>query len=468
MLETSLNMPVSFWVVIVILLSGGFFAFERIRYGIGLPMLAVFATTAVWYVVDLFYNSYDYFTQTFSSQVLSNAWWQVALFLAVFSFLAPELHKTINARYLNQPSSAVLVVRSGVNNPFLQQRLTMLFEACLFIWAALSAIAAVRLQADVIYYFFPFLAYKMDPWARDRLGAGFDSLLALAGNLQLFSAAAFGISAALLTNRRLRAVAIAACVFAWPYYIFSRTRNSMLSSVLPGLLAWVIVRMRSPWLQKSVVLAAFFFLTNVWFGFIIANRDNMTITEALQKKGFSLTENANVHHNGLNMFEELCWANTLTTDGSLQLSWGSLYFAELVSPIPRALWPGKPTPTLAYSVARGQAHSDTGEGATISTGMIGQGVVSFGTVLGPAFAAFLMSVWAVILARLDLRGQDLMLFGFGLILTFNLGRDITTITLYTFIFGSAAIWLMNRLRGQTPPAGPSRSDLRPRHLSSNV
>ena len=56
-----------------------------------------------------------------------------------------------------------------------------------------------------------------------------------------------------------------------------------------------------------------------------------------------------------------------------------------------------------------------------------------------------MSLWVAVLARLDLHIQELgriPLYASGLILTFNLGRDITLITLYTFIFGSAIVcWL---------------------------
>jgi hypothetical protein len=47
------------------------------------------------------------------------------------------------------------------------------------------------------------------------------------------------------------------------------------------------------------------------------------------------------------------------------------------------------------------------------------------------------------LARLDLQGQKIgrvPLYALGLILTFNLGRDITLITIYTFIFGSMIVW----------------------------
>lgn len=468
MLDTLLNMPVSFWATVAVMTTGVFFAFDRVQRGIGLPMLAVFATVTVWYLVDLFYNGYEYYTQTFASDILSNAWWQVALFLTMFLLLAPELHKICNAKYLNRPSTALQVAREGVNDPYLQKRLILIFEASLLIWVVLAVIATTRLQSDIIYYFFPFLDRKFDPWGRDRLGSGFDSLLSLASNVQIFTAATFGISAALITNRKLRAFAIAACFFAWPYYIFDRTRNYMLSSMLPGILSWVLLRMRGTWVKKGIVLAFFFFLTDVWFGFVIANRSNMTITEALQEKGLDVTSNAKVHHEGLNMFEELCWINTLVGNGSFRPTFGSLYLAELFSPVPRALWPGKPTPTLDYSVARGQARSDTGEGATISSGMIGQGVVSLGPFLGPIGAAFLMSIWVVILARLDLRGQDLILYGFGLILTFNLGRDITTITLYTFIFGSMAVWLMNRMNRRNQSSRTVRPEVLPARLHPNA
>jgi hypothetical protein len=59
----------------------------------------------------------------------------------------------------------------------------------------------------------------------------------------------------------------------------------------------------------------------------------------------------------------------------------------LVNPIPRGLWPGKPLIGIDYAIARGQLYGDqkegeAGVGATISTGMIGQGVVNFGPFFG--------------------------------------------------------------------------------------
>jgi hypothetical protein len=152
------------------------------------------------------------------------------------------------------------------------------------------------------------------------------------------------------------------------------------------------------------------------------------------------------------MFEELCWINTFLTNGSWNPTWGEEYYAEIVNPIPRSWWPGKPMIGIDYAILRGQSFDAAGDvqagvGATLSTGMIGQGVVNFGRVLGPVFVAFLMSLWVAVLARLDLDGQAvgrLPLYSLGLILTFNLGRDITLLTLYTFVFGALLVWLLEQ------------------------
>jgi hypothetical protein len=53
----------------------------------------------------------------------------------------------------------------------------------------------------------------------------------------------------------------------------------------------------------------------------------------------------------------------------------------------------------------------------------------------------LMSIWVSILARQDLMGSAparLMLYAVGMILTFNMGRDITLLVLYPYVFG----WLL--------------------------
>jgi len=155
------------------------------------------------------------------------------------------------------------------------------------------------------------------------------------------------------------------------------------------------------------------------------------------------------------MYEELCWISTFIDSGTYKPNWGARYFAEIVNPIPRGLWHGKPLIGIDYAIARGHGQDDDTQGGvntTISTGFIGQGVVNFGRILGPMAAAFLMSLWVAFLARLDLNVHALgrlPLYSLGLILTFNLGRDITLITLYPFVFGSLAVWWLDRQQAKT-------------------
>jgi hypothetical protein len=69
-----------------------------------------------------------------------------------------------------------------------------------------------------------------------------------------------------------------------------------------------------------------------------------------------------------------------------------------------------------------------------------------------------MSLWVAWLARMDLNIQKLgrlPLYSLGLILTFNLGRDITLITLYPIVFGSLVVWWLDRRSPQTVQAAPA-------------
>jgi hypothetical protein len=156
------------------------------------------------------------------------------------------------------------------------------------------------------------------------------------------------------------------------------------------------------------------------------------------------------------MFQELSWINSFIDKGTYAVNWGQRYLADLANPIPRAIWPDKPMIGIDYAIARGQtvaqaSEANAGVGATISTGMVGQGVVNFGTFFGPIFAAFLMACWVAILARQDLMGEKMgrmLLFFIGCVLTFNLGRDITFITLYPFIFGYLLLTVWARAHGE--------------------
>jgi hypothetical protein len=338
----------------------------------------------------------------------------------------------------------------GVDQAEIQQQLNAMFRICAVIWAALFVIASFVLKAEILHYLFPFWGYKASPWVHGRMGIGFDFCSILAVYLNLLVASIFGIVAALSTTPRIRRSALLLCLLTWSYFIFDRARNTMLVLVIPTLLCWIFLRLRGRMWLKVLLLLASFLAVNSWMKFVIANRTDMNIVMAFNQKGLDLARQKDIHNEGLNMFEELCWINKFMEDGIFPANWGAGYFSEIVNPIPRALWPGKPTIGLDYAIARGHAQADDTQGGvntTIATGLIGQGVINFGGLLGPAAAALLMSMWAALLARLDLNIHALgrlPLYALGLILTFNMGRDITLIILYPFAFGALAVWWMDR------------------------
>src|ERR1019366_7808557 len=259
MFETLTVLPISFWVVVLLLVAGGVWAATRVREGIGLPMLAVLGTVAAWYVGDALYNDYaNYHVKIFAPDVLANAWWQVAWFVLVFLWLTPLIHRWMNARELHRSSQVLRLVQTGAEEPLFQLRLNQLFWGTTMVWGVLVVIACIRLGNEIPYYFFPYVDHKADPWGRDRIGTGIDSLLSLAGYLQTFVAAVFGLVAVLARNGSVRSLAMLGCFLVWPYYIFDRTRNAMLATMLPAVLAWVFIRLRSSLFTKATILAGLF------------------------------------------------------------------------------------------------------------------------------------------------------------------------------------------------------------------
>lgn len=449
MFNTLFALPFEFWLSAILLLVGFIWSAANIRNGIGIPMAAVLATILVWYFVDVFYNDYaESYMQMFSEDVLITAWTQVVIFLLVFISLSTFFHFRINRRYLANRSQVWLKFKYGVTDPEFQHYLTVMFRIASAVWFVLIIVAIFRYQDNIFNFFFPYLGKHPGPWLLSAVGGGMNSVLALATNLHMLVAAIFGVVAALSTDKRVRRLALLFVVLSWPLYVFDRTRGYILLIVIPGVFAWALLRLRGGLLKKIAVLAVIYILINAWFGFIIAVRSGANITDALLSDQFSFSQASDKHHEGLNMFEELSWIVMLTEDGTFTPATGENYLANLVNLVPRSLWPTKPTIGIDYAIARGLGGAGFGAGvyATLSQGVVGQGVVNFGVYFGAAAAAILMSLWACWLARIDLLGNKigyLPLLGIGLIITFNMGRDITFMNLYPFVFGFAIFWWVN-------------------------
>src|SRR5262249_39648135 len=178
-----------------------------------------------------------------------------------------------------------------------------------------------------------------------------------------------------------------------------------------------------------------------------------------------------LRQSGLNMIQELCFANAYVGSGEASPAYGGRYLNELLNVVPRVIWRSKPFIGIDYAKWRGleDPNSELGVVATISTGMIGGGVLNFGPFLGPVTAGIIMALWTGLLMRWWEQRNSLlrlMLFMLGAGLTFNLGRDITLLVLWPVVFAYCFVrliesWATKRfgavpqIRKQTPSFTPA-------------
>jgi hypothetical protein len=447
------NLPFGFWLSLLALAGLAAYAWEHRAEAWGIPTIAVCGTVFAWYHCDALYNVDVDYGLRFSSDVRSAAWWQVTEFVAILAVLVRFVHSKVNPRNV-YPSSTVVALLSGQDTLVtLQRPLRVGFGVAAGAWLTISAIALLQTGFDWQGLFAPWLGRLANPWARGRIGGELDFLFSVVSYTSISCLATFGVVAALSKSNKLRAAALGLMAVSWPTILFDRTRHAMIAIALPGLLCVVFLRLRRrPLAQVSVLLAAFL-VTSWWFNFVMANRANRPIAEAFAS-GEALETKAEKHL-GLNMLEELYYINTFLQDGSYRPHWGQRYFEDIANVVPRALWQNKPTIGLDYAVARGLSTDRSVQGltTTIATGMIGGGVLSFGPWGGPPAAALLMSLWVAMLARFDLTGNRVgrtVLYLLGLVLTFNLGRDITLLVAYPLFFGYLlARFAESRMRAST-------------------
>jgi hypothetical protein len=248
----------------------------------------------------------------------------------------------------------------------------------------------------------------------------------------------FGLLLPLTRQPGMRMLLIICILLSWPYAFLQGSRNITLAVVTPALAAYLLIGKRPPLIKFVFAIGAFFLLDL-----------SMKAIIQFRNEGFGATNLGEVEqarHLGLNMASELVWITGFIQDGIMEPSYGWGYVKELLNIVPRALWAEKPLLGLEYAVARGfgGGQQDVGVFATLSTGVVGQGVLNFGTWLGPVAAALLMAAWVGILARLRDQGgvARTALFLVGLGLTFNLGRDITLLVLFPFVFGYIGVRIL--------------------------
>jgi len=258
-----------------------------------------------------------------------------------------------------------------------------------------------------------------------------------------------------------RVIAGAMFAITLPYFFLEGARSHFLAAVMPFILTYLLYG-RHLLILRLAILAFALVCLNEGFKFVTTFR-NTGFREVLASKHPYELLGEDARTTGLNMIQELCYVNAYLDSGNTSPAYGARYLNELLNFVPRVIWPSKPMIGIDYAKWRGfESMSESAEGelgvvATVSTGMIGGGVLNFGQILGPVAAGILMALWTGLLIRWWKQRRSLLrflLFMLGAGLTFNLGRDITLLVLWPLVFAYffirlAEIWATKRF-GKLP------------------
>jgi hypothetical protein len=455
--------PFSFWLHLLLLLVLIVEAVRKWNVSWAKPALVVYGTVGFWYTSDyLLSRPIDY--EIFEPGVIGMAFFQVLFFLAVFRALVAPL----STRFCAKPLQAARPLLAGGPPPVVEFPpilLKIVLPLLILGWAAVFCVGLVtakELWPALIWP--PLFPKKVGMYPLTGLGGGASFLFNAIAYLHLLICSLFGV-VAVMSRGILRWISILMIALTWPYFWFDAIRSKMLALILPGLGAFLLTGKRSFQMRAIVVVVCGVFVTG-WFAKVMLFRGSganlAAFSEASGNDDEAIAEaQADAQRRresrlGLDMLKELCWIDTFIESGRYQPSWGGRYLAELVNPIPRTLWPGKPMVGIDYAIARGFGGSrrEHGAYATVATGMIGQGCVNFGRFFGVPAAALLFALWAAFLSRLWCQRffspLRLALFLVGMGLTLNTGRDFTLLVLFPFLFGYLAILLYELMTGNKP------------------
>ena len=403
---------------------------NRNSFGIA---IGVYVTVFAWYFVDPFLHPEQY--EYLPSYLLGLSYTQVILFLIGFrAFLPVAVRRIVQRR-----STGVFATQH-----FPPEQILLAAGA---MWFLLLVIGIYRMGADVIGALFPLDSRTgATMWGRGAVessatgflvasaGYTFNAITALLCVLVFFQRSAFW-----------RLVAATMFVVSLPYFLLEGARSHFLAVILPFIITYLLYG-RHQIIIRLAILAISFVCLDEGFKFVTAFRGTGFRDLLAAENPYELIDE-DVRQSGLNMIQELCFANVYLESGAASPAYGGRYLNELLNVVPRVIWPSKPLIGIDYAKWRGMEdpNSELGVVATISTGMIGGGVLNFGRILGPIAAGILMALWTGLLIRWWEQRQSLlrlMLFMLGAGLTFNLGRDISLLVIWPVVFAYCFVRLI--------------------------
>jgi hypothetical protein len=213
-------------------------------------------------------------------------------------------------------------------------------------------------------------------------------------------------------------------VIAWPMLraYGSGTRSSIIISVGCSLLAVLYWKATPVW-RKRFIIAGLACVPLVYglMAAIVASRGAADL---------SWDAGTKVDYVGNEMFRELLFIISKVPSEFVPFQYGFTYYVQLVNPIPRFLWPDKPTLDTGLLMASLQGQVDASGEAylTVSPGLIGEMYLNFG-VLGivglSSFGGWLVKGWDRIVSEHGTSLPAMMFYSGGLGVLFILGRSFT-------------------------------------------
>lgn len=422
-----ITLPVTYYMSAILVAAEFIYCIYNVREIWSVPFLGVVLTIAVWYLAEPLYTPGGF--QSFDSLNIQTAYDSVLLTLISLTVVMPLTLTMMRPRSSRRLSTAAYVSPERV------------FHVAALIWLILLAYGTYRMGGDLLGALYPISSRSGGTmWSRDAgAGSGQDGfIVSAAAYIYVLCLAAFGILYSLAPRRAYKNFALLLMCISWPWTMLQGSRNLTLAVAIPGLLAYLLFS-GTGMIRRGIV-----FLSS-----LISLELVLRLMGYYRNAGFDKApshEAVNGKHLGLNMASELIYCIQYISDRTLSVDYGGRYLAEIANVIPRVIWPSKPLIGIDYAIARGfgGAPNDIGVVATISTGMIGGGVLNFGVLFGPIVVGILMSLWVGLLTRFHSQGTPLRLtlFLVGLGLTFNLGRDLTLLVVWPLVFGYASVRLL--------------------------
>lgn len=392
------------------------------RTALSLMLVAIYGMVAIWYGWDLLETPETY--AAMNPDELDLAFLQVALFLAS---VRVGLRPVISSMSEIPESLADISVDSYL-------------KVLLPIWLVFLGFGVFRMEGNVPAALWP-VQGRDGPhmWARAAIGGGIDAFVSLAGYVYMFVCALFGILLALARSPAARAICLAAVAVSWPYFFLLGARNLLLGVIMPGFLMYLIKDGRIGLLRIVTVMVFAVTVNYLMLAMLQFRKEGF---EEFLRNPLGAVDTARSHE-GLNMIEELVLIDQFMARGQLEPNLGYDYLVHVLNVIPRGIWAGKPLISQDYSMLRGQGNDGSGWlNATISTGIIGQGVMNFGRFAGPMVAGLILSFYARFLVaqyqrRTSFWRLAVCMVGVGLIP--GLGREFTLLVLWPVVIGWAAV-----------------------------